>query len=159
MGKSGIHGGAHEDTLFNSVVKRTIFLELDEPASFGGSRIKVSHAIKERPGGQKEEIETLLQKEVKHWVHTLEINVSVAPILLDGIEQPEMIVMKGEIRIDNHKSDGLIIIMDDRNSSDRLLKLTTDLEASIRKEHFPESWGKAESAQDIKTAFLPENDA
>jgi basic amino acid/polyamine antiporter, APA family len=159
IGKSGIHGEAHEDSLFNSVVKRIIFLELDEAVSFETAIRKASHAIKERVGGQKEEIEDLLQKEVKHWMHTLEINISVAPILLDGIEQPEMIVMKGEIDINKHSSNGLIIIMDDRSASARLLNLTTELEDSIKKEDFPDAWDKADSAHDIKSALLPGNDA
>ena len=154
IGKSGIHGKLHEDSLFNSVVKRSIFIELEDAASIETAIHKASHAIRERLGGEKQKIETLLQKEVKHWMHTLDMNLSVAPILLEGIEQPEMIVMRGKISIDSHKSNGLIIIMDDRESSARLLNLTTELEDAIRKESFPEDWAKAESAHDMKSSFM-----
>jgi basic amino acid/polyamine antiporter, APA family len=158
IARSGMQGtgNAEEESGFVSLVKRAIFIEPDEKISVDEAIREAAHAIRERLGGEREKIEQILHDEVKHWMHKVKFNISVAPVLLEGINQPEMIIMKGKIKIDEGSSNGLIILLDDRKASARMLKLTTQFEAVIKKEKFHEAWEKAESANEIKKSLLEE---
>jgi basic amino acid/polyamine antiporter, APA family len=154
IAKSGMQGTADEETDLSAVAGHAIFITLEQESSLDEALEKASHAIKERLGGEREEIEGELNTEVRHWMHQVKFNISVAPVLLEGIGPPEMIIMKGSIRVNDKTTNGLIIILDDKNSSARLLKLTTELEEVIKKDGFPDAWNKAESAKEIKAAVI-----
>lgn len=156
IARSGMKDPSKEESLFHSVAKRAVFIELEEDKSYEDTISKASHAIRERLGGEKEAIEKLLRKEVKHWMHPSAVNILVAPVLLEGIEQPEMIMMRGSMQVDENKSSGLIIMLDDRKSSARLLQMMTELEGSMKKEKFPHAWKNSDSAHDIKIALVGE---
>lgn len=91
---------------------------------------------------------------MKHWMHQVKFNISVAPVLMEGIGPPEMVIMRGAIKTSNNTSSGLIILLDDKAASARLLKLTTQLETAIKKEGFSDAWQKAGSAKEMKAALI-----
>ncbi len=140
----------------SSVAERAIVISLDETTSLDEAVSRASDAIRERTGGEKDQIKKQLSGEVKHMLHPVEFNISVAPTLLEGIEQPEMVIIKGDIAINDNHVDGLLILIDDKDSSERLLKLASQLDTSIHREGFAEAWKKAETAKDMKSALLQE---
>jgi basic amino acid/polyamine antiporter, APA family len=138
----------------SSIIDRALFIDLDEKSSFDEAITQAANVITERLGGEREDIKEKLYKEAKHWLYPAEHNILLAPTLLEDIEQPEMIIIRGKIKIDDNSADGLIILLDDKESSGRLLHLTSQLESSIHKEEFHEAWSNAESAEDIKKAMI-----
>jgi basic amino acid/polyamine antiporter, APA family len=154
IAKSGMQGTADEGTDLSSVAEHAIFIELDQEVTLNAAVREASHAIQERLGGEREKIADMLDREVKHWMHQVKFNISVAPVLMEGIGPPEMVIMRGAIKTNNKKTNGLIILLDDKASSARLLKLTTQLETAINEEGFPDAWHKAESAKEIKASLI-----
>jgi basic amino acid/polyamine antiporter, APA family len=154
IAKSGMQGTADDETDLSSVAGHAIFIALEQDSSLNEALEKASHAINERLGGERKEIESELETEVRHWMHQVKFNISVAPVLLEGIGPPEMVIMKGKIRVNDETTNGLIILLDDKDSPARLLKLTTELESVIKKDGFPDAWNKAESAKEIKEAMI-----
>ena len=143
-----------KDPGFCSVIDHAIFIELEKEVSLDEAIKEASHAIKERLGGEREEIGKKLNEEVKHWMHQVKFDVSVAPVLMKGISMPEIIIMKGRISINDQSSDGLIILMDDREYPARLQKMTAYLEKTIKEEDFHHVWEQADSAKKMKQAFI-----
>lgn len=143
-----------KDPGFCSVIDHAIFIELEKEVSLDEAIKEASHAIKERLGGEREEIGKKLNEEVKHWMHRVKFDVSVAPVLMKGISMPEIIIMKGRISINDQSSDGLIILMDDREYPARLQKMTAYLEKTIKEEDFHHVWEQADSAKKMKQAFI-----
>jgi hypothetical protein len=105
-------------------------------------------------GGEREAIREKLYEGVKHWMHQVKFNVSVAPVLMEGIGVPEIIIMKGRIKINDKAGDGLIILLDDREYSVRLQKMSGDLEKIIKKESFHQAWREADSVKKMKEPFI-----
>ena len=140
----------------SSVVERAIVINLEDKVSLDDATGMASDALRERLGGEKDQIKKQLKREIEHMLHPVEFNISVAPTLLEGIEQPEMVIIKGDIAINDNHVDGLLILIDDKDSSERLLKLASQLDTSIHREGFAEAWKKAETAKDMKSALLQE---
>ena len=158
-GGQGISSGGIDLSLLqgehlSSLVERAMILELEEEQSLSEVISRAAAAITERVGGEKENVKEQLLAEIKHLMHPVEENISFAPALLEGIEQPEMIIVKGQISINDHLVKGLVILIDDHDSSGRLVKLSSQLETAIRREGFSRQWQKAESARELKQAFL-----
>jgi basic amino acid/polyamine antiporter, APA family len=152
IAKSGMPD--QKDPGFCSVIDHAIFIELEQEATLDAAIKEASHAIKERMGGEREAIREKLYEGVKHWMHQVKFNVSVAPVLMEGIGVPEIIIMKGRIKINDKAGDGLIILLDDREYSVRLQKMSGDLEKIIKKESFHQAWREADSVKKMKEAFI-----
>jgi basic amino acid/polyamine antiporter, APA family len=152
IAKSGMADKKDHD--FCTAVDHAVFIQLEQEDSLDEAIKEASHAIKERLGGERERIRERLNEEVKHWMHQVKFNISVAPVLMKGISMPEMIIMKGRIRINDKISDGLIILMDDREYPARLQKMTAYLEKTIEEEDFHHVWEQADSAKKMKQAFI-----
>lgn len=92
---------------------------------------RAAEALSKRLGGKTEETAELLQEDVQHWKNPSHYNISVAPALLHGIEQPEMIIIRGRIKTAQKELDGLIVVVDDEDSSQRLIETLSQLEMVI----------------------------
>lgn len=129
-------------------------IDLENVASFDEAINKAAEALAHRLGGKKDDLVKILQEEVNHWKSPTRLKISVAPILLKGIEQPHMILIRGKIEMTEGTINGLIVVADDATSAHRLLKLTGQLETAIFHENFPEKWKQAEKASEIKASLL-----
>lgn len=56
---------------------------------------QAAESLRDRLGGKTEKIIKRLQEEVRHWKNPERFDISVAPVLLQGIEQQEMILIRG----------------------------------------------------------------
>lgn len=137
-----------------SVVKNAIFIDLDEEVSFETAIQRAAESLRDRLGGKTEEIARGLKEEVRHWKNPERFDISVAPVLLKGIEQPEMILIRGKIKIEGKDIRGLIVLVDDENSSDRLLKLLSQLEISINHFDFSDAWEGAENLRQLQDSLI-----
>lgn len=130
------------------------FIDLEKEESFDEAVQQAAEALRHRLGGKKERIEEIVKEEMEQWKHPSEFNISVAPILLKGIERPQMVIIRGKIKVEAEEMSGLIVIADDANSTHRLLNLAGQLETAILHTHFPEAWQKAKNATEIKKSLL-----
>lgn len=71
-----------------TIVEDADFVDFEKETSFKEAMDKAAEILAHRLGGKKEDLVKLLHKEVDHWKGPTRLNISVAPILLDGIEQP-----------------------------------------------------------------------
>ena len=133
--------------------ERAIVQDLEGPATLEEAIEDTARALKTSVGGDVEALAEHLLTEVSHWGGHSRSNVLIAPALLPGIEQPELIVLRGTIRMDSNEYEGLITLVDDEHSSSRLLTLLSQLEGVIHHSDFPRDWRGAESAQDLKDAL------
>lgn len=137
-----------------AAVENAIFIDLDKEQSFDDVVKEAADALINRLGGGRKKIAKILKEEVRHWKNPVKYNISVAPALLQGIEQPEMIIVRGKIKLEDRKIRGLIVVVDDESSSNRLLKLMSQLEIAINHHDFPEAWKNAEGTAEIKQALI-----
>ncbi|RDV14551.1 amino acid permease [Pontibacter diazotrophicus] len=142
------------DAHFSDVVKRAIVFDLEKEKEYEEVIQHAADALTDHLGGDRAEHAERMKEDVRHWMSPSRAHVAVAPALLHGIEQPEMIVIRGEIHVDDNEYKGLIVLVDDEQSSDRLMGLLSRLNAVIRHNDFPEAWKKAEAPEELKSAFL-----
>lgn len=135
------------------LVERAIIFDLDKEADLKEVIGKAADALKDHLGGDRKEITQHLQEEVSHWRSPLRSQVAVSPVLLQGIEQSEMVIVRGNIRMKEQSVHGLIVLVDDEESSDRLMKLLSQLEAVIFHSDFSEIWKGAKNPQELKEAL------
>jgi hypothetical protein len=154
IARSGMKGSEDAETDLPAVIEHAIFIDLEKDTVLNEAIKQASHAIRERLGGERKKIEDFLTREVRHWMHEVKFNISVAPVLLEGIGPPEMVIVRGNININDETTNGLIIILDDKDSPARLERLTAQLEKIIKKEKFPGAWENSASAKDIKEALI-----
>ena len=133
--------------------ERAIVHDLDGAATLDDAVSDAARALTSHVGGDAEAIAEHLLAEVSHWRSPSRSNVLIAPALLEGIEQPELIVLRGTIHIDSDDYEGLITLVDDEQSSGRLLALLSELEGVIQHSDFPRVWRGAKSAQELKDAL------
>lgn len=137
-----------------STVEDADFIDLEKETTFDEAIDKAAESLAHRLGGKREELAEILHEEVTHWKSPTRFDISVAPILLKGIEQPHMVVIRGDIKIPDEKINGLIVIADDTHSSNRLLTLTGQLEIAIFHADFPKKWKDAKKASEIKSSLM-----
>lgn len=65
-----------------------------------------------------------------------------------------MIIIRGRILIEERSLQGLIVVVDDESSSNRLLQLLSQLEISINNHYFPEKWKKTKNAKDVQNSLI-----
>lgn len=137
-----------------AVVEHAIFIDLEEEKEFSDVLDDAANALVNHIGGKQKEIASSLKEEVRHWKNPVKFNISAAPALLEGIEQPEMIIIRGKIITKNGELGGLIVIVEDPKASDRLLQILTQLEIAINHHDFSEKWENAENAAEIKKTLI-----
>lgn len=135
------------------LVERALIFDLDKEEGLEQALGKAADALKDHLGGDREEIASHLREEVSHWRSPLRSQVAVSPVLLQGIEQAEMVIIRGPIRLDDEVIHGLIVLVDDEESSDRLMKLLSQLEAVILHSDFPQVWEEAETAKELRESL------
>ena len=135
------------------LVERAIIFDLDKEADLEKVIEKAADALKDNLGGDRKEMARHLQDEVSHWRSPLRSQVAVSPVLLQGIEQPELVIIRGNIRLHKNTVQGLIVLVDDEESSDRLMKLISQLEAIIFHSDFPQLWRDAKDPKELKEAL------
>lgn len=141
-------------TAISTAVEHAIFMDLNEKFNFDEVIDKAAEALSNRLGGKKDKIASVLKQELRHWTNPVKYNISAAPALLHGIEQPEMIIVRGEINTEDRELDGLIVLVDDESSPNRLLQILSQLEIAINHPGFPEAWKEADGAAEIKRSLL-----
>lgn len=137
-----------------AAVEHAIFIDLDKEESFDDVVQEAADALINRLGGGRKKIAKILKEEVRHWKNPVKYDISVAPALLKGIEQPEMIIIRGKIKVEERVIRGLIVVVDDESSSNRLLKLISQLEIALNHHDFPKAWKNAEGTAEIKKALI-----
>lgn len=142
------------DAHFADVVRRAIVFDLEEEEGYEEVIQHAADALKDHLGGDREEHADRMREDVRQWMSAVRAHVAVAPALLHGIEQPEMVLVRGKIHIEDKEYNGLIVLVDDEASPDRLMELLSRLNAVIRHTDFPEAWQKAEDEEELKSAFL-----
>jgi basic amino acid/polyamine antiporter, APA family len=143
-----------DDSDLPTIVEDADFVDLEKEISFDEAVDKAAETLAHRLGGKRENLVKVLQNEADHWKGPNRLNISVAPILLEGIEQPHMVLIRGTIKMAEGEINGLVVIADDTSSANRLLKLTGQLEIAILHEDFPEKWQQASKPSEIKNALL-----
>lgn len=136
------------------LTERAIVLDSDKDMSLQEVIRRAAEALSKHLGGDRQEIADHLQQEVSHWQSPLRSNIAISPALLQGIEQPEMVVCRGHIQVDDHSYDGLIVMVDDEDSSDRLLKLLSQLESMVYHSDFSQIWQEAKDERELKDALM-----
>lgn len=136
------------------LTERAIVLDSDKDMSLQEVIRRAAEALSKHLGGDRQEIADHLQQEVSHWQSPLRSNIAISPALLQGIEQPEMVVCRGHIQVDDHSYDGLIVLVDDEDSSDRLLKLLSQLESMVYHSDFSQIWQEAKDERELKDALM-----
>lgn len=136
------------------LTERAIVFDMDEDADLEEVIQRAADALSKHLGGDRQEISDHLQQEVSHWQSPLRSNIALSPALLQGIEQPEMVVCRGHIKIGDHSYNGLIVLVDDEDSSDRLLKLLSQLESVVYHSDFPQIWQDAKDERELKDALM-----
>lgn len=137
-----------------STVEHAMVINLKDKTRFEDAVQQAAIALEHRLGGKRKDIANILMEEVRHWKSPVRFHISVAPGLLQGIEQPEMVILRGEITTEEEIINGLIVVVDDKHSPHRLLKLITQLETAINHHDFPKAWKQAESTADIKETLF-----
>ena len=105
-------------------------------------------------GGKKEEIVAYIHEKIHQQGQPIKAGILVAPLLFNEIEQPEMMITRGNIRLNNDMINGFIVLADDNSRSDRHLQLLSQLEHTLKDPDFKKKWHKAETAEDIKKLFI-----
>ncbi len=136
------------------LVERSMIIDLDEDMPLKEVIQKAADALAGHIGGEREELADHLMDQVGQWRRPLRANIAISPALLEGIEQPEMVVLRGPVRVDDRTYDGLIVLVDDEDSSERLSKLLSQLEGTIQHSAFPTIWKQAEDGRDLKDALI-----
>jgi basic amino acid/polyamine antiporter, APA family len=137
-------------THLSPVVERAIIIQGEIEKDIDDAVKDAAGSIAERIGGDMELLADLIREEFHQWLHTSRSNIAVAPVLLKGIEQPEMLIYRGKVKMKGRSVDGLMVILDDKKSTDRLLKLVSQLDTLLDKPEFLKYWDNATSAKEIK---------
>jgi APA family basic amino acid/polyamine antiporter len=136
------------------LTERAIVLDLKEESSSLENVIQQSaDRLKSHVGGNRDDIAKNLKEALGHWRSPSRSEVAISPALLHGIEQAEILIIRGKINAREVTYKGLIVLVDDEESSDRLLKLLSQLETVILHTDFPKIWQEAKSAKDLKNAL------
>lgn len=142
------------DIHLTQLVERAIIFDLDKETSFDKVIQRAADVLQGRLGGDRQKIAQHLEEELSHWKGPVRSNVAVSPALLQGIEQPEMVIIRGNIRMEETSYQGLIVLVDDEQHSDRLLKLLSQLEGVIFHSDFAQIWQNAEGAGELKKTLM-----
>lgn len=142
------------DAHFADVVKRSIAFDLEKEEEYEKVIQRAADALDDHLGGDREEHANRMREDVRQWMSPVRAHVAVAPALLEGIEQPEMIIVRGKVHVEDKEYNGLIVLVDDEQSSDRLMELLSRLNSVIRHTEFPDAWNNAEDTEELKSAFL-----
>ncbi|AHM60120.1 cationic amino acid transporter [Flammeovirgaceae bacterium 311] len=114
---------------------------------------QAADALADHLGGDRHTIAEHLHDELKRWLKPQTSEVAIAPVLLEGIEQPEMVIIRGKITVDGKSLNGLVALVDDEDSSSRLVSLLSQLEAVVFQSGFVKDWKEAENAEELKAAL------
>ncbi len=149
----GIELPVLSDASFTRLAQRAILLDLKEE-DYKDVIKQAAKALADHLGGNRKIHAKRMEEDVRRWMITGKAHVAVAPALLEGIEQPEMIIVRGKIHLHKETFNGLIVLVDDERSSGRLLKLLTKLNQVIHQTKFPKVWQDAENEDELRSALL-----
>ena len=135
------------------LVEHAIFIELEEDADFDRAAEEAAGALRDRLGGDRKEIAHHLHREARRWLRQIESELVVSPVLLQEIEHPEMVIIRGKIRLESKSYLGLIVLADDERKSGRLLRLLSQLEQAITQSAFRTAWKEVERPEELKKAL------
>lgn len=135
------------------LVERAIIFDLKKESDFDQVIQKAADALRDRLGGHREALAEQLKEEIRHWATPLRSDVAVAPVLLGGIEQPEMVIIRGSIHLDDKELHGLIVLVDDEQASSRLHRFLSQLDTVIFHSNFPAIWKEAKDRNGLKDAL------
>lgn len=136
------------------VIENAMFKDFKEEVDLQKVIQHAAEALADRVGGESENMVNAIKEEVSHWSGAVKFDISLAPVLLEGIKQPEMIILRGDIKLMNKNIKGMIVLVDDENHSDRMVKLMAQLENSMSHSKFSEIWEQADDAEKIKMTLI-----
>ncbi len=134
------------------LVDRAVLIQLED-MDFEQALGQAADALTSRLGGDRDLIMDRLHREAKRWKCQIESALVVSPVMLDGIEQPEMIILRGDIHLDSEHYHGLIVLADDERSPSRLIRLLSRLEETVSHSDFLTAWKEAKNFQGLKEAL------
>lgn len=135
------------------LTERAIVLDIDKEISLDELIQRAADSLSRHLGGDRQEIADHLKHEISRWQSPLVSNIAISPALLQGIEQAEMVLCRGKINIKGNSYDGLIVLVDDEQSSDRLVTLLSQLKNNIYHSDFQKIWQQAKGAKELKEAL------
>lgn len=135
------------------VVERAMIIDIDKEINFNDAAKESANALYQRIGGDRKEIANHLHTEGKKWTSPIKSDIAVSPVLLHGIEQPEMVILRGKINFDDKKYHGLIVLVDDNESSTRLFRLLSQLKEAIDHSDFLDVWKNAKDPNELRGAL------
>ena len=133
---------------------RAIVLEVEDPDDLRAVVAQAAQALAHRIGGDTDALTEQLIDEVRPWTRPSTTGIAVAPALLPGIEQPEMVLMRvrGGPTVAGDTLRGLIVVVDDETAAARLLDVVGRITSSIELPGFARTWDAAEGPEQLRAA-------
>ncbi|WMJ74197.1 amino acid permease [Cytophagaceae bacterium ABcell3] len=138
----------------SGLVKRAIVLSHVKDEGYTEVTEHIAKVLKDRIGGGVEELTRSIRQESESWSSPLTDDIAVSSILLEDIEQPEMIILKGKIVLNGKSFSGLIVMVDDKEAPERFWSYLSSLSDIIRQPEFSNKWRKASKPEEIKEALI-----
>jgi len=139
----------------DDVLGRAMLLDVEGDDGLDQVARQAADALADRVGGDRHELARQLQEAVRPWASPVDAGVAISPVLLRGIEQAEMVLIRveGGIEVDDRRIEGFIFVVDDERSSARLLDLVSQLTAATHQSGFGRAWRQAQDAQGLGRAL------
>jgi basic amino acid/polyamine antiporter, APA family len=141
------------DHLVAPLAARAIITTPDHENPPGQIIKKAASAISERIGGDTNELEKKLRTRIAEAEASNDLNLAIVTVLLHKIEQPEMVIIRGNVQEAGKTFDGMIILFDDQESSERLKAITSFIQKAFKHEHFARVWEHEEDSSALKEAI------
>lgn len=132
------------------LAERAIVLDVEEALDLSGAVRQVAHDLKQHLGGERASLADSLEGEISHWKSPLLANVVFSSALLQEIEQPEMVILRGQVEASGQKYHGLILLLDDERKAGRLMRLLSELEHIARNPAFDRNWQAAQTSRQLR---------
>ncbi len=136
----------------DALVDRAIVLDLDTATDLDEVVRAAADAIADRVGGQRQILARNLKQAVRPWASPVDAGIALSPVLLQGIEQPEMVLVRVAhgIEVDGQRLRGVVVVVDDQRTSGRLLEVVSELTALLHERGVGRDWQQAADARALR---------
>ena len=135
------------------LAERAIVLDVEEATDLSSTVGQVAQELEQHLGGKRASLADSLKDEISHWKSPLRTNVVFSSALLQEIEQPEMVILRGQVKVSGQKYQGLILLLDDELKAGRMMRLLSELEHRVRNAAFAKNWQAAQTPQELRDVF------
>lgn len=143
------------DRSLDQLTARAVVVDVEDPDDLHSVIARAAEALVHRVGGDAdtlaEELLTVIRSESSPVTHA----VAIAPTLLPGIEQPEMVLVRlsEPVTLDGEAVHGLVVVVDDEHAASRLLHTVGRIISSVELPGFDEAWNAAEQPDALREAL------